>query len=520
LPSNKIYVPSERSFRVEVHSYFSYRGEGVDRTLTIEDYNETTLDAGDIVEIDLRSLVLPQTIVKLQNETDTIEKLITEKEAEGFFLAMERLQLSSIKQTTIDAISLKEQSKYDEAFTKSREAFVLISDLEVGFNNMLIEALRSIYILIGFIGLTSIIITSLLFEDYQKKLVVSVSFFTILVFSLFYLHPGTQMVNRTELVKVSMLTLVSVNILALLLPRFLNRSSTGTEVSILNILIPVFSISKRSLRRRRLRFALTFTSILLLVASFISLTSFTSGYGLSFTKSSESVKKEGLMIRTPDPPPERAAASFSGGTGVTGPLPLDESLLQWYSQMEEVTEVVPRYENFPQRQYRESYTPIAQIGGTHIFGVVGIEQEQEEEINYLDSLVVKGRYLGDRIGEVLISNGLADKLDASIGDTFTLSAQEKIHELIIVGLLDDQALTELTDIDGKPFLPNKIIEWERVEMDGPDFVLEALVPCSPDEVIWVSLETGKNITSLWLQGISLLFQKDVDILKFARRLIK
>jgi hypothetical protein len=53
-------------------------------------------------------------------------------------------------------------------------------------------------------------------------------------------------------------------------------------------------------------------------------------------------------------------------------------------------------------------------------------------------------------------------------------------------------------------------------MDGPDYVTEGLAPCSPDEVIWVSLDVGKNITSLWLQSISLLLQKDVDIIKFAR----
>ncbi len=516
IPSNKIYAPYNQNFRVEVQSYAKYKSETIHESLIIDDYAVAVLAPGESVEIDLRSLVLPKGIAKLQNETQGVESLIVDKEKQGFFLAVERQQLSGIKQTTNAAISLMEQSRYAEAFTKSREAFVLISDLENGLNGMLIDASRSVYILVGFISITSIIVASLLFEDPMKKVAVSVAFFCVLFLALYYLHPGAQIATRTELAKVSITSLVSVNLIALILPRFMNQSSTGKEVSLINMSVPIFSIAKRSLRRRRLRFALTLTSILLLVASFISLTSFTSGYGLSFTKSEGTVMKEGVMIRTPDPPPERDAAPFSGGQGVAGPLPLDDLLLQWYGQMDDVVDVIPRYENQPQRQYRESNKPIARIERTPIFGLVGIMPPQEAEINHLDSAVVEGRYLGDEVGEVLISTGLAAKLDATVGDTFTLSAQEKTHTLTIVGLLDDNLLKELTDIDGKPILPSKIIEWERVEADGPDFVVEALAPCSPDEVLWFSTKTGENMTALQLLRINILLQDGVDLLEFAR----
>jgi len=516
LATNKIYVPSGRNFQIETQSFVQLSGENVHETLTIDDYKEATLAPGEIVEIDLRSYVLPQGIKKLQNETETIEQLIMGKEEEGFFFSVERQQLSKIKQTTNAAISLIEQDHYSEAFTKSREAYILISDLNNGLRNMLLDASRSMYILLGFIALTSSIIAYLLFENNRQKITVSLGLFTILFVALYLLHPGSQVASNIELVKISATSLITVNVFALILPRLLNRSSSGRDVSLLNMTIPIFSIAKRSLRRRKLRFALTLTSVLLLVASFISLTSFTSGYGLSFSKTTGTVLKEGVMIRTPDPPPEKAAAPFCGGTGAAGPLPLDESMIQWYNQQEGIAYVVPRYENYAQRQYRESNTPIARIDRTPIFGIVGIDPEKEAEVNHLDSAVIEGRYLSLETNEALISTGLADKIGKSVGDTFSMTAQEKIHDLTIVGLLNEDLLTELTDIDGKSILPSKIIEWERFEMDGPDFVVEALAPCSPNEVVWVNLETGENISAIWLLRIKLLLEEEVDLMEFAR----
>jgi ABC-type lipoprotein release transport system permease subunit len=516
LPRNRIYVPAEKNFQIDIQSYTTFKGESIHETLIIPDYNEISLVPGESVEIDLRSLVLPQRIEELKEETLGVEVLLRDKEEQGFFLAVERQQLSRIKLTTNAAESLLLQSKYDEAFTKSREAFVFLSDTETGLTSMLIDAARSVYILVGFIGLTSLIVSSLLYEENLTKILVSVVVFSVLLVTLYYLHPGAQIANRQELLQVAAISIIAVNLLSIGLPRFLNRSSSGTEVSKINMIVPLFSISKRSLRRRKLRFALTLTSILLLVASFISLTSFTTGYGLSFSKVEDSVQKHGVMIRTPDPPPERDAAPFSGGQGVSGPIPLDESLIDWYMQMEEVVDVVPRYDNQPQRQYRESNTPIVRIGIIPVFGIVGIRPQLEAKINHIDTAIIKGRYLEDSAGEVLISTGMAKKLGATVGDSFTIPVQEKIHELTIVGLLDEDLLTELTDIDGKPLLPNKIIEWARIEYDGPDYVVEALAPCSPDEVIWVNLKTGENMTALQLLRLNIILEEDADILEFAR----
>jgi len=516
IPSNKVYVPSNQNFKIQLQSYASSRGETVHREITIQDYIEETLEPGETVTIDLRSLILPESIETIQTQTAEVDSIIVEKEEQGFFLAVERHQLGDVQQTIDTATSLLSQGNFEEAFTKSREAFVLLSDLENGLNNLLSDASRSVYILLGFICATSIVVASLLYENSLHKALFSTGFYTLLLIIFYYLHPGAQITDKIELVKISVISLLVVNTAAWILPKLMNRGSTGRDISLTNMMVPIFSIAKRSLRRRRLRFLLTLTSVLLLVASFISLTSFTSGYGLSFTKTGNTIQKEGIMIRTPDPPPSRALAPFSGGTGAAGPLPLDESILEWYRIIEEVMDIVPRYENYAQRQYRELYKPVAYIERTQIFGMVGIDPFYEAEVNQLDTAIIEGRYLGDAPGEVLISAKLAEALQKTIGDHLTITSQEKTHELTIVGILDDKTLEDLTDIDGYSIMPQKIIELERIEADGPDFVTEGLAPCTAEETLWVNLETGKNLSALWLLRVNLVLKDEVDILEFAQ----
>jgi hypothetical protein len=103
-----------------------------------------------------------------------------------------------------------------------------------------------------------------------------------------------------------------------------------------------------------------------------------------------------------------------------------------------------------------------------------------------------------------------------LGDTFAFRAHERTHELTVVALLDDAILEELTDIDGDTILPRKIIEKERIEADGPDFIIEAVAPCSPDEVVITNLGTTVNMTWLMLTRLNLMLEPDVDALEYAR----
>ncbi len=515
-PIGEAYVPAGRGFVIRVTAHVEKGGIQYTETIFIDDYADSGLSEGEAVTVDLRDRILPQSFDTIYNKTAVLTGLILDKEGQGFFLAVERQKLGRAESLTSAAQSRMESGGSDEAFTSLREAYVILADLESSVNSMLGDAERSVFILIVFIALTSQVVATLLQDDPLKKTVISAVVFVILLAALYSLHPGTQITEPLDIIRMGAYSLVFVSIAGVAVPMILQRGPETTDASIQHMVIPILSISKRSLRRRRLRFLLTLTSVLLLVASFISLTSFTSGFGLSMEKTGDEIGKDGVMIRTPDPPPILDTAPFSGGVGVSGPLPLDQSLIRWFSESDEVTGVFPRYENQPQRQYREAYRPIATVDGTHVFGILAVNPVYEAEVNRLDSAVVEGEYMGDGAGEAMVSLGMAEKINAAVGDIIIVRAQEKTHELRIVALLDDEKLGELTDLDGDTILPRKIIEQIRVVLDGPDLVVEAIAPCSPDEVIITNIESSVNMTLLKLTRLNLVLEPGADAEEYAR----
>ena len=515
-PSGEAYVPAGRGFVIRVTAHVERSSDQFTETIFIDDYVDEGLPVGELISVDLRDRILPQTFDKIYNKTTSLTDLILDKEGQGFFLAVERQKLGRAKSLTSAAQTRMDSGGYDEAFTSLREAYVILTDLENSVTSMLGDAERSVFILIVFIALTSQVVATLLHDDTVKKALVGGVVFIVLLAVLYSLHPGAQITEPLDIMRMGAYSLIFVSLAGVMIPSILQRGPETTNASIHHMVIPILSISKRSLRRRKLRFLLTLTSVLLLVASFISLTSFTSGFGLSLEKTGSPIGKEGIMIRTPDPPPTQDTAPFSGGVGVSSPLPLDDGLIKWFSEADEVIEVFPRYENQPQRQYREAYNPIAYIDGIHVFGILAINSGHEAEVNMLDLAVVDGEYMGDGIGEAMVSLVMAEKLNASVGDTIVIWAQEMTHELTIIALLDDEKLSDLTDIDGNTILPRKIIEYSRIEYDGPDLVIEAIAPCSPDEVVITNLESSVNMTLLKLTRLNLVLEPEADAVEYAR----
>ncbi len=515
-PSGETYVPAGQDFVIKVTAYVEKGSDKLTETIIIDDYVEGGLSQGEVMSVDLRDRILPQSFDKIYNKTTGLTGLILDKEEQGFFLAVERQKLGNAESLTSAAQSRMDSGGFDEAFTSLREAYVILTDLENSVTSMLGDAERSVFILIVFIALTSQVMATLLYDDTVRKTTISGVVFIILLAVLYGLHPGAQITKPFDIMRMGAYSLVFVTLAGVIGPKILQRGPETTNASIQHMVVPILSISKRSLRRRRLRFLLTLTSVILLVASFISLTSFTSGFGLSLEKSGAPIDKDGVMIRTPDPPPTIGTAPSSGGIGVSGPLPLDFELVRWFSEATAVNEVIPRYENQPQREYREGYSPVGFINRTTVFGILSVNPRHEAEVNQLDSAVAEGEYMGDGVGEAMVSLGLAERLGVSLGDTFAFRAHERTHELTVVALLDDAILEELTDIDGDTILPRKIIEKERIEADGPDFIIEAVAPCSPDEVVITNLGTTVNMTWLMLTRLNLMLEPDVDALEYAR----
>ena len=519
IPSNIIIVPADTPVMIKVQSSLPSNTikAMISSEFTAGISGGYVLAKGDSMELDLREFTLLQVLAQMEDRITTVEVSMEEKESNGFFMSVERQRLTKVSMLTDEAMAFYEQGVFESSFSRFREAYVEVTNLQEGIVGMTNEASKAISILIGFMAVSAVIFANILREDDRSKVLYSFFFYLPFLLFLFFLHPGSKMVPLTMFVEYSTVAFLLVTVGALLIPRLLRRGRSRSKASLTSLSFILPSIAKRNIRRRKLRFGLTIFSVMILVSGFISLTSFTSGYGLTFKwVYSEAPETRGVLVRTPNPYPDQAVSVISKGPGVALPMPLEENFLDWFMEREETLTVTEKYENPPCRQYRETNTPYCYVNGVPIYGVMGIRPSLEAQINSLDEALTAGEYLQDDAEGVMISGGLADKLGLESGDDLPLAVQGSTIMLEIIGILDNDALESVIDLDGAPLLNRKIIDIKRVEQDGPDFIVEGLVPCSPDEVIITTISVASQMPNLGISRLSILVEEDIDLAEYSQ----
>ena len=95
-------------------------------------------------------------------------------------------------------------------------------------------------------------------------------------------------------------------------------------------------------------------------------------------------------------------------------MTLDESKIKKIQQINGVTHIAKRFETFSLVSYGKN-TKVAQI--------IGIDPESEDQLTNLKSKVVEGTYLNNESKGILLSQGLAELINASVGDTIVIYGQ-------------------------------------------------------------------------------------------------
>jgi hypothetical protein len=519
LPLDQVIVPAGVPVSVLAESTIRVGGSTLSRKFVMDPGGGFNLGRGQLVEVNLLEYALPFSLSAIREAVAYVGGLINEKEAGGFYLAVERQRLAVVESSVSEGEALMNEGLYEASYTRLRFAYVELENLRDWITGMSQEASQSMLLLTGFVASSAAISALLLWEDDRRKILGAFLLFMPLAVTLYMLYPGSQIVSLSEFIKDATASMGVVLALVLLLPRALKVGETGGRVTLRNMAIPVLSMAKRNLRRRRLRMGLTLTSVILLASSFIALTSFTSGYGLVFTRIDQNTPPlRGVLVRDPTQPVERELSPASGGPGVTPSQPLDPSFIGWFEAREEAMVVAPKYEAAPFRQYREGYHPLGYAASFPIFGFMCIDPSQEAEATGIDEALVEGRYLRDDDVGVLISAKLRDRLGLKIGDSLPLRLMSTPLSPVVIGVLDDEMLESFRDIDGGSVLPLKIIEVARVELDGPDLIMEALAPCSAEETIVATMKAVKWFPGLTLSRLDVVVDEGQDLGSYVQML--
>jgi len=478
--------------RVKASAYVARLGEPIgsphhfrllSHEFSVDDHGKLfKLRQGERVKATLSEASLLRSLSVVREAVESAPASLAEMERLGVLATLERRALAEIE-ALVDLAGLQiEARKYDEAYTNLRDAYLKVYSFQTSLANAHSDAIWGALLLMPFTALIAFTTASLVFDEKRKRIVAGASAYIALVAALSLVYPGYRLVHPLGLVAFEAGSLCLAYFIFFTLPKARGGGGSEAGISVADAVLSALSLGKRSMRRRRLRTVSTLISTSVLVAGFIALTSISAGYGMVNSQVLGSSASEGLLIR--DAPPGRTShlAPFHA---------LDPSLTAWLQGRPDVSLLAPRAENPP------SLTPIGQLlsaagNSMQVYGIVGILPSSESAFSRVDTAVVEGSYLpDDAVDGILISRKAASRLSVQPGD----HVEGFDREFTVFGLLDDERLGRLTDLDGTSFRPGKIVFTGGL---GPGY---RIVECESDELFVTNWKTAMGLAPVVLSRI-------------------
>lgn len=477
-PPNWVILPAGVSVRIRVdasrRTLHTFKGF-INLTRSFVTEEGFQLGQGQAVRVDLRRHALDYNINVVAALVTHLMDGIRKAEETGFYLTAEKRDLLTVGKLVSDSQVKASKAQYGDSFSAIKEAYMKAVWLEASLERSYTEAYWSALLLIGFLSFSAATLAFFMFDRSTAKLAGFGGMYLSSLLWFYMIFPGCRLVSDILFAQYVFLFLVCVIGLMFGIPKMLEKSR-----GMLASLVSVFSVAKRNLRRRRMRACLVIVTILVLVMSFVTLTSFSVEYGLNVRSYSANPPSDGILVREAN-----IATSAVAPFTAFNPRNLD-----WISRRESVIAVSPKAESVPQvrlllgkgepqRFEFGRLISVASPQGLPLLGVVGITPRVEREVTHLDDALVAGSFIEDRNPTgILVSAEAARRGGFGVGESLLLSVSSQTFVIWVVGLLDDQRLNHILDLDGGPFVP-KFVSRTILEQAPP---VDELVPCDASEV--------------------------------------
>ena len=432
---------------------------------------------GSSTSLDVRQFSIPFNLDLTRNKKEITESRIRELDSLGFYLSKQDAEFSEASKKLTEAQGLFNEGSYSDAFDSLKRSYISFYHIKDQLDAMYLDAAVSIRVLIFFFAVVSITASFLVTETFQRRTIVSVIFYSGCMILLHEFYPGSKILPLAKFIYNAFLSLGSLGLLSFFIPKRLSGRGGNGHVPVRNIILPTLNIAKRSLVRRRLRFMLTLISLVVLVLSFVTLTSFSEGYGISSHKVDSRLDAEGVLVRSGKW--TREELFF---------LEMDSPESVWLGEQPEVKTLSWKVQNLPLK------VPLTKIGEVNIHGIIGVNPVEHDLVPLIN--VVSRGSLPDDEG-VAITAILADDLEVEIGDTLLLDGSS----LKVQGILEDNLVRRLKDLDGRDYLPDKWVN-NAPEGEPPIYIIET---CTPEEVLFTTVDTALKFkaTGVTRSGIAL-----------------
>lgn len=489
---NHIVVPAGESFKIGVNSSILVGSELATRYFEADEPDLFRLATGDRLNLDVRKYSIQVSLDLVESLIGAVVENLGEMGSYGFYIVSERATTAESERWFLEAKFLKEEERLIESFDACKMSYIGLIQTRARLSGMMRDASFSIYMIIVFLALSSTAIAFLLSNRESIKILGGMFVYALSLLILYSSYPGSIIIPSENFIGTSVLAIGLSITVALALPKSMKGRGREGHVPVRNMVVPIFSLAKRSMRRRRLRFLLTLASITVLVMSFVSLTSFSEGYGLIVSRvSGRTPGFEAVLVRSKGY--EDIEPVFMSYMDVTS---------GWLERQPESLVVSAKAESFP------SSWPIATLNGVPIWGVLGIEPSSEASITGIARALIDGEFpSGDGVA---ISEALRQAMGVEIGDTLQLSGTN----VELVGIFDDGVLSSLREIEGSNFLPGKLVNLSP-EGEVPQYVVE---PCEPSEIVVLQFSRALKIFTVGISRVAIKVKEGLDANAFAERL--
>jgi ABC-type lipoprotein release transport system permease subunit len=487
-----VIIPADTPFELQVNATVLIENILETRPIIVSESPRLRTIQGREIRLDIRKYSLPHNIEVLEELIESLVETLSDMDSVGFYVAVEQGMTESAARFLAEAAPLLRDGEYVESFDSLKLGYIEAFQTQSRLASMARDATLSVFVLIVFLSVSATIVAFILANRMEMKTLGSVILAVMALVILYLTFPGSIMVSFSSYVSVGLASIFVSLVLAVITPHFMRAKGSDGHLPVRNILVPIFSIAKRNIRRRKLRFAFTLASLTVLVMSFVSLTSFSNGYGLVVTKiSGASSPMDRVLIR-------------SQGYTQTDPISIPQREIEsgWLERQPESVAVATRVENTP------TLMALYTLGDTRVFGVLGIDPDQETFITPIEHTLQEGD-LPSTSG-IVIGEALKAELNVDLGDTLILN----IKPFVVEGIMDDAAIQGLKEVDRSSYLPSKLVNRDPFG-DMPDIVVEL---CEPSEFVIVHYSAALSLPVTGITRIAVSVEPGYEAEAFAERL--
>lgn len=512
LNRSHVVVPAETRAAVKLWANVPVTGTRETRyyEFTIgEDIGYFRLSQGGLLKVDVGVYCIQFGVTKVKSIIDSALALLIKAEDTGFLVTAEREDLSNALTLLTASTTSIRSSLFDDAFAHLRQAYISVSEAASKLQGLFEAGSRSALVSTVFLAFTSITIIYLMTEGglnaelfskekhlttFSLRPFILLGVYALILTIFFLAFPGCRLIPLQNYVLTASIALLTSYIIIGLPGRYPEKTVEHGSIAFISAVVASFTIALRNLRRRKLRTALTVTTVIILVFGFITTTSVSMGRGLvTQAMGKASVPIEVLLIEEPD---TQIIDSF---------LPLPETFITWLESKPNVTLVAPKAENTP-RLLAEAIgslsSPSMSIG---ISGILGIEPSREAWVTLINKTVVEGAYLQDGEDDgILLSASLVKTLEVKVGDEVHFLNQR----FRVVGFYGDEALEGLRDVHGNPIMPRYL----QPQPGGPPIA----VPLRGNQIVVMTFNRAMTFPDVVISRVSIQMSTPENIQNFAQ----